>query len=154
MDETIEEIMKQWNKLKKKDERLLVLVGAPGSGKSQILRRLEVRNGWKYAEAKDLLPADVFSVPRKERADWAKEHMTESIVRLGGPVTIIDSIGLLFAPVYNMHPMDILREISLTHPLIAGWTGAFDGEKLTLEYNGRKDFHVYDVSDKDHIFTL
>ena len=148
------DVMQQWKKVLQKEEKILLLVGAPGSGKSQLMRKLEFQSGWKYVEAKELLRNNVFEVDRAHRAVRARENLMESVAYLDAKVTLVDNVEILFAPIYNINPIEILLKLSQDHPLVVGWTGEFDGEELQLEYNGKKRFFTWKVKDPEHIFLI
>ena len=52
---TAQDIKARWDELENVEERILFVVGAPGSGKSKLIRELAEQDGWKYIEAKDLI---------------------------------------------------------------------------------------------------
>ena len=49
---TAQDIKERWNSLQADEERILFIVGGPGSGKSKLIRELAEQDGWKYIEAK------------------------------------------------------------------------------------------------------
>lgn len=148
------DVMKQWKQVMEKENKILFIVGEPGSGKSELLRRMEFQSGWKYTEAKELLGNSVFEVNRAHRPDQAKQNLMESVAYLDAKVTIIDNVGILFAPIYNINPVEIMVHMSHDHPIVVGWSGHFDGSRLSLDYNGNENFAQYPVADAVHVFSL
>jgi len=52
---TVQDVKERWEKIQGDDERILFIVGGPGSGKSLLIRELSEQKGWKYLEAKQLI---------------------------------------------------------------------------------------------------
>ena len=53
------EVLKRWKYIAQEDEKLLILIGGPGSGKSRIIRDLTYQEGWKVCERR--LPLCTYS---------------------------------------------------------------------------------------------
>ena len=49
------DVLKRWKYIAQDDEKLLILIGGPGSGKSRLIRELTFQDGWKICEARELL---------------------------------------------------------------------------------------------------
>lgn len=48
------DVLKRWKYIAQDDEKLLIIIGSPGSGKSQLIRELTYQDGWKICEAREL----------------------------------------------------------------------------------------------------
>ena len=70
---TVQDVKERWEKIQGDDERILFIVGGPGSGKSLLIRELSEQKGWKYLEAKQLIEEEFLLVPRDERPQLAEE---------------------------------------------------------------------------------
>jgi len=70
---TAQDIKERWNSLQADEERILFIVGGPGSGKSKLIRELAEQDGWKYIEAKELIDDEFLEVARDLRPDMAKD---------------------------------------------------------------------------------
>lgn len=151
---TAADVKSRWNEVQELDEKLLIIVGGPGSGKSKVLRELEQTEGWQYVEAKELLMEKLFEVEHDARTVEAKESFIEAFRSLGDGVIIIDSVEILFAPIFNLKPMELLRELSKQHPVVVGWRGHFDGNTLELEHNSKKNYFSYEITNPKQVLTL
>ncbi len=151
---TAADVKARWKEVQDFEEKILFVVGGPGSGKSKILRELEQTEGWRYVEAKELLMEKLFEFEHDDRVIEAKESFLEAFQAYADDVVIIDSIEILFAPIFNLEPMDLLKKLSRENPVIIGWRGSFDGTTLALEHNSKKNYFSYEVSEPKHVLTL
>ena len=44
---TVQDVRERWEQIQGDDERILFIVGGPGSGKSLLIRELSEQKGWK-----------------------------------------------------------------------------------------------------------
>lgn len=151
---TVQDVQKRWEDIQNDDERILFIVGGPGSGKSMIMRELSEQNNWKYIEAKQLIDEEVLLVPREEREERVESLIRGALRRSDTPVVMIDGINLLFAPILNLEPLKILKKISTVFPLVVGWRGHLEGNQLYLEHNNKPNYAVVTVERPDHVITI
>lgn len=151
---TAADVKARWQEVQDLEQKILFIVGGPGSGKSKLLRELELNEGWCYVEAKELLMEKLFEVEHDARTIEAKESFLDAFRALADKVVIIDSVEILFAPIFNLEPMQLLKDLSREYPIIVGWRGSFDGKTLALEHNSKKNYFSYEVEDPKHVIVL
>lgn len=151
---TEKNVMEKWEEIKNDEEQILFIVGAPGSGKSAILRGLGERENWQYIEAKELLNEAILEVPREMRPEKAEELLMLEINRKDAEVVIIDSIDILFAPILNLEPVEMLKKISQEHPLVIGWKGQLNEDVLYLEHNNNPRYYEHPVKNVNHVIVV
>lgn len=151
---TEQDVLNRWNEIQGDSEKILFIVGGPGSGKSSIIRNLVSEQKWEYIEAKDLLNEEVLEVAREKRPEAVREMILESLKAIDSPVVCLDSVDVLFAPILNLDAVALLRELSQMFPLIVGWKGRFDGEKLHLEHNNDPEYFVHVVENQNHVLSV
>jgi len=78
---TVQDVKERWEQIQNNDERILFIVGGPGSGKSLLIRELSEQKGWKYLEAKQLIEEEFLLVPRDERPQLAEEVIRRALWR-------------------------------------------------------------------------
>lgn len=151
---TAEEVRACVAEVEQLEEKILFVVGGAGSGKSKVLRELEHSRGWSYVEAKELLMEKLFEVEHDARTVEAKDSFLQAFRAIEGDVVILDSVEILFAPIFRLEPMQLLRDLSRERVLVVGWRGVFDGTMLSLEHNSKKDYFTYEIQEPRHVLTL
>lgn len=94
------EVLKRWKYIAQEDEKLLILIGGPGSGKSRIIRDLTYQEGWKVCEARELFDDEFLEIPRADRPEKAIDLIANAIRRLNARVVMIDNVGFLFVHLF------------------------------------------------------
>lgn len=151
---TSADIQARWNEIQNDEERILFVVGGAGSGKSRLIRELAEQDGWKYVEAKDLIDEEFLEIAREERPEIAKDVLEHALCAHNSDVVLIDGINVLFAPILNLKPIELLRTISKVYPIVVGWRGRFDGEILHLEHNNNPEYFAHPVEYKNHVISV
>ena len=135
---TVQDVRERWEQIQGDDERILFIVGGPGSGKSLLIRELSEQKGWKYLEAKQL----------------AEEVIRRALSRSDTEVVLIDGINVLFAPILNLNPLELLKTISKTYPIVVGWRGHLEGDQLYLEHNNDPKHAVVTVTKPERVMVI
>ena len=112
------DVLKRWKYIAQDDEKLLIIIGSPGSGKSQLIRELTYQDGWKICEARELFDDEFLEIPRADRPDKAITLVSAAIHRLNARVVMIDNVEFMFAPILNLDPVAMLKKLSRECPII------------------------------------
>ena len=124
------DVLKRWKYIAQDDEKLLIIIGSPGSGKSQLIRELTYQDGWKICEARELFDDEFLEIPRADRPDKAITLVSAAIHRLNARVVMIDNVEFMFAPILNLDPVAMLKKLSRECPIIVSWRGSLEGNCL------------------------
>lgn len=151
---TAQDIKERWESLQADEERILFIVGGPGSGKSKLIRELAEQDGWKYIEAKELIDDEFLEIARDLRPDMAKDVMCKALKACGSDVILLDNVNVLFAPILNLKPIELLKTVSTMYPIVVGWRGRFDGDNLFLEHNNNPNYFSFKVEKPDRIVSI
>lgn len=151
---TEQDVMKRWEEIQNDEEKILFIVGGPGSGKSKIMRILAEEKGWRYLEAKDLIDEEFLELARDTRPQMAKDVVCTALKSCHSEVVLIDSVEVLFAPILNIEPIALLKAISQVHPIMVGWRGHLDGNTLYLEHRNNPKFFSVEVENPNHVITV
>ena len=77
-----------------------------------------------------------------------------ALTRSDTEVVLLDGINVLFAPILNLEPLDILKTISKTYPIVVGWRGHLEGDQLYLEHNNNPKHAVVTISQPEHVIVI
>ena len=77
---TEQDVLNRWNEIQSDSEKILFIVGGPGSGKSSIIRSLASDQKWEYIEAKELLSEELLEVARDQRPEVVRQMILENLM--------------------------------------------------------------------------
>ena len=137
---TAQFVMDAIQKMEPKKEKLILLVGKPGSGKSRVLRELAQQKGYRYVECQELFTDELMEMLPGQRTKKAAEEMARALGRFGADVILLDGIADLYAPMLGLEPLDLVRTLSEEQKIIAAWPGLYEENQLRFEHQpGVKD---------------
>lgn len=111
--------------------KLLLLVGAPHTGKTALLSEFSVRIDTKILNAGSELGHRLAAVPQKQRhlkAAAALRELAQLCTR--NDVLLLDNIELLFDTSLQLDPLDLLKRHALCQRVVAVWPGEFKNKRL------------------------
>lgn len=138
MSVPVQHIIESVHDASRQTEKLVLLIGRPGSGKSKVLRELATMRGWKYVDTRSLITDEILEMAPKARPQQVPYLMSDFLADLDGEVILLDGIEVLFAPVLNLDPLALIRQISRKHTLVVGWPGEVVSGNLMIDYNGNR----------------
>ena len=142
----IQRIVETVREGQKSSERLVLIVGKPGSGKSKILRELSTIRGWRYVNCRSFLTEELLEMVPKVRAQEASGLISKSLATLDAEVVVLDDMQVLFAPVLQVDPLNLLRTLGRKFSVVAAWPGEYDGKSLSVAAAGSNSPKIYDAS--------
>ncbi|VBB08516.1 Hypothetical protein LUCI_3789 [Lucifera butyrica] len=152
MSVTVQRVLESVREVEAGGECLRLLVGRPGSGKSKVMRELASMRGWEYIDAQNLITEEFMDLVPKARPLEALRIMSKIMEELNARVILLDRVQMLFAPVLNLEPLDLLRQLSKQYTLVAAWPGNCEGGKLCLMFNGHTKY--YDIVENYKIIQI
>jgi hypothetical protein len=124
--------------------RLIVLVGEPGAGKSLLLSDLGRRRDAPLLNVGSKLGARLGVLPVRQRAlavpallrDLADEHTAKGIL-------LLDNIEILFDRTLQLDPLDLLKQLSRSRRVVAVWPGLLRDGRLIYAELGHPEHQDY-----------
>ena len=127
-------------------EKLVVVTGKPGSGKSKILRELADTQKWQYVDCKDLVtPADLHGIQAEEKNAKAVEIMKNVFDNYKGSVLLLDKLQTLFSPAMGLDVMQVMKQASASKPLVVAWPGYYENNQLNFKNESANVVASYSV---------
>ncbi len=138
----LDALKQQISEVSLQEEKLVILVGRPGSGKSRILRRLSNNN---YLDLSKELTKKLLPFAREKRVALAPAMLQEIFDSREEAVVIMDNIEILFLPELDLDPLTVLTKLSREKTLVVAWVGGYDGSRLSWSEPGRPGYKAFDL---------
>lgn len=123
--------------------RLVLVVGAPETGKTSALMRLAEDTGWPRVNVGLSLSEKLLELTHRQRAVRVAGTLDGIVQDENSDVTLLDNIELLFAPELAQDPLKLLQSLSRNRTIVAAWPGNFDGAALTYAEPGHPEARRY-----------
>lgn len=122
----------------------LVLVLSPfADTKTKFLKQTSKSLGYPYINLSMALAGEMVDIPARKRASQILTLLNGIIRAHSEDVVFLDNIEILFLPELKVDPLKALQLISRNKTIVAGWTGEFDGGRLTYANQGHPEFRRY-----------
>ena len=123
--------------------KLILLIGPPGSGKSNLLGQLAERRRASVMNVSAALGRELLTVPSKRRhlqaADMLKGLADEFFYE---GLLLMDNIELLFDRTLQLSPLDLLKRQAHVRRVLAVWPGELREDRLSYAKTGHQDYGV------------
>ncbi len=124
--------------------RLVLLVGPHGSGKTRHLKALAAEYGHPYIRINASLSEELKSIPRRRRPAGVRSIVSDTIAEADGRVVLVDNIELLFLPELSQNPIQLLNDLARNRTLCVAWPGRLDADgALTYAEPGHPEHKRY-----------
>ena len=137
----MEEFLKQVEAVQGKEEKVLIVTGKPGSGKSKLLREAAEAKGWDYVDTR-LLITEEFLKLSFMRANFCSE-LTEELAGHRGDVILLDRVQTLFVPVFHIDPKSVIDALGKAYTVVLAWPGYVnDGLLCYDKFDGTESIRI------------
>jgi hypothetical protein len=126
--------------------RLVLLVGAVGSGKTGILQNLAGEFGVAVINVNLTLSGKLLELTTKQRSLQLPGILEQIAAEAGTPV-ILDNLEILFDKNLKQDPLRLLQGISRKRIVVASWNGSCSGGRLSYAETGHPEYRRYDSVD-------
>lgn len=126
--------------------RLILVVGAHGSGKTFLLRTVCEQRGIPILNVNLQLSQCLLEFTSKQRPLRVRPLLADIINHQPASTIALDNIELLFEPSLQQDPLALLKEMSRNKSLIVAWPGSFDNVQQLLVYAepGHAEYRRYE----------
>jgi hypothetical protein len=123
--------------------RLVLVVGPAGSGKTAALRALCDQDGFPCINLNLALSQRLLEHASKARPLRLRVALNDVLNQAEGDVVVIDNIEILFDPGLKQDPLRLLELSSRNRTVVASWNGEIMGRTLTYAVAGHPEYRRY-----------
>jgi hypothetical protein len=127
--------------------RLVLLVGASGSGRTTALRALAHAEKVPVLNVGAEISRRLLDLTERQRVLQLPKLLEEAVAALPGELTLLDNTEVLFNPVLKQDPLRLLQGLSRDRTIVASWLGDVDGGHLTYAVPEHPEFRRYPSAD-------
>jgi chromosomal replication initiation ATPase DnaA len=122
------DLNKKIEALSHENNKLLLIIGAPGSGKSKVIR--------EYSQDTGIPIIDLDKIFMNTASDQLMNEMKNFLKNYHQKVLLLDNKKILYAKNSTIDLLEFLKELSQEIPVVATWNGKIEDGQL---YHIRKD---------------
>ena len=126
--------------------RLILLVGATGTGKTNVLRELAQDLSVPLVNVNLALSSELLELTAKQRALRLPEIFARVTDSEFDPL-LLDNLEILFDDHLKQDPLRLLHGISRNRTVVASWSGHATARKLVYAEPGHAEHRNYEIGD-------
>jgi predicted ATPase len=124
--------------------KLVLLIGVPGSGKTELLQVLGKNCGAMPLKIGSALGSVLAAIPQKQRPIQANTMMRELADQHAvSNLLLLDNIELLFDRTLQLNPLDLLKRHAHARRVVAAWPGELRDGRLIYATMGHPEHQDY-----------
>jgi len=140
------DLNKKVEELNDAKHKLLLIIGAPGSGKSKVIR--------EYSQETGIPIIDLDKIFVNTPSDQLMDEMKKFLSTYHQKVLLLDNKKILYSKNSTIDLLAFLKEISESIPVIATWNGKIeDGQVFHIRKDAPEDL-IYSVEKEDFKYIL
>lgn len=131
------------NGLANEQNKLLVVTGKPGSGKSKVLREAADVKGWDYVDCRLLITEEFLELLPAQRQERAPELIMEILSGCNSEVIMLDRVQTFFVPVFHIDVADLFKKLGERFTVVVAWPGHLaDGILCYDKFDGTESIRI------------
>ena len=135
--------------------RLALIVGKPGTSKTELLRALKEKTGYPLINVNLEVSQRLLDYTIAERPRLVPRLLGDVFKEVNSRVVLLDNLELLFDASLKLNPLQILQSLSRNVTLVASWSGAFADSTLTYAEPWHAEYRQYPLGTQDClVFTI
>ena len=147
LSETLEAVRANLARIEHLYNRLILIVGAAGTGKSKILKDVARSEDIPVLNVGISLSGKLLDLTERQRVLQLPRLLEEATGGLPAHLTLLDNTELLFDPVLRQDPLRLLQGLSRDRTIVATWLGDIESGFLTYAVPEHPEFRRYSAAD-------
>jgi len=120
--------------------RLVILAGAPASGKTTALQDVAKNLGCQLLNVNLELSKKLLELTRTQRSRQVERLLKEVVASVPGNVVLLDNLEILFDTALELQPLQLLQVLDRNRTIVASWSGCFQSGTLIYAEPGHPEF--------------
>ena len=142
-----DQVVRKINQAHELYNRLLLVVGPSGAGKTTALHEVRERIGAPMFNVNLELSRRMLELTERQRALQLPCHLREIVNTVDHEMILLDNIEVVFDVALKQDPLRLLQGLSRNRTVVAAWNGAIVGDFLIYAAPAHKEYRRYTVRD-------
>lgn len=142
-----DEIRKRLRGVSELYNRLLLVVGTAGSGKTTALRAFSSEEVCSVINIGTELGRRLLDLTERQRVIEVPGLMEQIVAESNAETVILDNTEILFHPGLQQDPLRLLKGLSRNRTVVASWLGSVDSQYLVYATPEHREFRRYPLGD-------
>ena len=125
--------------------RLVVVVGPAGLGKTRVLREVHERTGAPVVNVNLELSRRMLDLTERLQVSRMVDLLRAIVNAQAGEVVLLDNTEMLFDPAFKQDPLRLLENLSRDRTLVVAWNGRMIDGRLTYAAPDHPEYRRYVV---------
>ena len=125
--------------------RLVLIIGAAGTGKSRTLRDVADRTGAPLVNVNLELSRRMLEVAERQRPHRVQRLLERIVAELDASIVLLDNIEILFHAALQQDPLRSLQTLSRRRIVAAAWAGSIEDGYIEYARPGHPEHRRYPV---------
>ena len=123
--------------------RLVLVVGAAGSGKTSVLHEVAAHVGASLVNVNLEISRRLLDLAGRRRALHVQRLLDEVVAEAKDDVVLLDNTEILFNPTLRQDPLRLLRGLSRHRTVAASWNGSVEDGHVRYAAPGHPEYRRY-----------
>jgi hypothetical protein len=123
--------------------RLVLVVGVLGSGKTQALRSLAAARPFPFINVNLAISQRMLELTKGQRARQADRLFDDLIQQAASDVVVLDNLEILFDATLQVDPLRMLQLASRNRLIVASWNGTYENGTLSYAEPHHPEYRSY-----------